>query len=77
VDDDWLEGKGVALFGCGLGTGKGEMRGLSTAAAKCAAFGRDDASFCRWGEEQATAKANADPYGMTNKRIDNDKGFVG
>jgi hypothetical protein len=33
--------------------------------------------YCGWGEEQATAKANADPYGMTNKRIDNDKGFVG
>jgi hypothetical protein len=33
--------------------------------------------FCGWGEEQVTAKATADPYGMTNKRTDNDKGFVG
>jgi hypothetical protein len=37
-------------------TAKAKCGGLSTAAAKCAAFGRDD-GFC--GGEQATAKATA------------------
>jgi hypothetical protein len=31
----------------GNDNGKGEYRGLSAAAAKCAAFGRDDVSFRR------------------------------
>jgi hypothetical protein len=36
------------------GVAKAKYRGLSTAAAKCAAFGRDDV-FLRWcGREQAT-----------------------
>jgi len=67
------------------GKAKAKYRDLSTAAAKCAAFGRDD--VCQEGRKrQATAKTEADPYGMTTREamttarvrvMSNAKGNVG
>jgi hypothetical protein len=55
-------------FSCGMtnkghatATAKAKYRGLSAAAAECAAFGRDDVGLDGDGEVQATAKATADP----------------
>jgi hypothetical protein len=50
---------------------KGEMRGslhcaMDGETVHC--FGRDDDPFGVGGREQTTAKTEADPYGMTNKR---------
>jgi hypothetical protein len=60
-------------------TAKAKCGGLSTAAAKCAcpfdcAQGRDDVLFRLGGKEQTTATAEADTYGMTNKRTGNRNG---
>jgi hypothetical protein len=50
----YLEAKAKAKYG-----------GLSTAAAKCAAFGRDDVVLGWVGGEQATAKATAKYGGLS------------
>jgi hypothetical protein len=50
--------------------GKTKYRGLSTAAAKCAAFGRDDVGF--WGGWEERATTTVAPYEMTNKKDSND-----
>jgi hypothetical protein len=48
---------------------------LFIAAVEFVVVGGDDVcSFWGWKEERATARANADPCGMTNKRTYNDKG---
>jgi hypothetical protein len=49
----WL----VRPVGVALGWAKTKYRDLSTAAAKCAAFGRDDVCFGCVGGEQTTAAA--------------------
>jgi hypothetical protein len=50
----------------------GEIQGSLHLGGKCAAFGRDD--VFGGGLERTTTETTAGPYGMTNKRTDNDKG---
>jgi hypothetical protein len=49
----------------GNGKAKAKYRGLSTAAAKCAAFGRDDVGLmrCEWGAVEMTCLVGASRFG--------------
>jgi hypothetical protein len=64
INDRWNNGNGKDK---NAGISSTLLRaGFSTAAAKCAASGRDD--DCGGEMKQAKAKTEADPYGMTTKK---------